>query len=85
MGNGFQGWSEHAPYDKVIVTAAPDLIPPPLLQQLKPGGRMVIPTGIPDSQQLLLVKKSPEGRVTTEEILPVLFAPLEMDDKGYLT
>jgi protein-L-isoaspartate(D-aspartate) O-methyltransferase len=85
VGNGFQGWSEHAPYDKMIVTAAPDLIPPPLLQQLKAGGRMVIPTGIPDSQKLLLVEKSPEGRITTEEILPVLFAPLEMDDEGYLS
>jgi protein-L-isoaspartate(D-aspartate) O-methyltransferase len=48
MGNGTLGWPEHAPYDRIMVTAAPDLIPPALLQQLKPGGRMVIPTGIPD-------------------------------------
>src|SRR5205807_2084359 len=47
VGNGYYGWSEHAPFDKIVVTAAPDLIPPPLLAQLKPGGKMVIPTGIP--------------------------------------
>src|ERR1700757_1760066 len=51
IGNGYHGWSEHAPFDKVIVTAAPHLIPPPLLHQLKAGGRMVIPAGLPDAQQ----------------------------------
>ena len=49
IANGYQGWSEHAPFDKIIVTAAPDLIPPPLIHQLKKGGRMVIPAGLPDS------------------------------------
>jgi protein-L-isoaspartate(D-aspartate) O-methyltransferase len=77
IGNGYHGWVEHAPYDKVIVTAAPDLIPPPLLHQLKAGGRMVIPTGLPDSQQLVLVEKDAGGRIRTREILRVRFSQLE--------
>jgi protein-L-isoaspartate(D-aspartate) O-methyltransferase len=75
--NGYNGWPAHAPYDKVIVTAAPDLIPPSLIHQLKPGGRMMIPAGNPDSQQLILVEKTPEGRVATKEILRVRFSLLE--------
>ena len=62
VANGYYGWAEHAPYDKIIVTAACDLIPPPLLGQLKPGGRMVIPTGIREKQVLTLVQKSLDGR-----------------------
>src|SRR5881392_1831653 len=58
IANGYHGWSEHAPFDKVIVTAAPDLIPPPLIHQLKAGGKMVIPAGLPDTQQLVLVEKN---------------------------
>jgi protein-L-isoaspartate(D-aspartate) O-methyltransferase len=54
-GNGYFGWPEHAPFDKVIVTAVPDLIPPPLINQLKSTGRMVIPVGLPDAQQLVLL------------------------------
>src|SRR5258707_5978942 len=77
VGNGYYGWSEHAPFDKIVVTAAPDLIPPPLLAQLKPGGKMVIPTGIPDKQQLMLVEKSADGRLATREVLPVRFSELE--------
>ena len=57
VGNGYFGWPEHAPFDKVIVTAAPDLIPPPLINQLKAGGRMVIPVGLPDAQQLVVAEK----------------------------
>jgi protein-L-isoaspartate(D-aspartate) O-methyltransferase len=71
------GWSEHAPFDKVIVTAAPDLIPPPLIHQLKAGGKMVVPAGLPDAQQLVLVEKHSNGRVTTREILQVRFSQLE--------
>jgi len=77
LGNGALGWPEHAPYDRIMVTAAPDLIPPSLLQQLKPRGKMVIPTGIPDQQQLLLVEKNEQGRVSTREILAVRFSELE--------
>ena len=77
VGNGYYGWSEHAPFDKIIVTAAPDLIPPPLIAQLKPGGRMVIPTGIPDKQQLVVLEKSSDGRLATREVLPVRFSELE--------
>jgi len=75
-GDGGQGWPEHAPFDKVIVAAAPELMPPSLLGQLKAGGRMVIPAGIPDAQQLILVEKDARGRLNTTEILPVRFAPL---------
>jgi protein-L-isoaspartate(D-aspartate) O-methyltransferase len=77
IANGYHGWSEHAPFDKVIVTAAPDLVPPPLIHQLKNGGKMVIPAGLPDAQQLVLVDKEGNGRVTMREILPVLFSQLE--------
>ena len=77
IGNGCHGWAEHAPFDKVIVTAAPDLIPPPLIDQLKPGGKMVIPAGLPDAQQLILIEKDNHGSVTTKEILPVRFSQLE--------
>jgi protein-L-isoaspartate(D-aspartate) O-methyltransferase len=77
VGNGYYGWSERAPFDKIIVTAAPDLIPPPLIAQLKAGGRMVIPTGIPDKQQLVVLEKSADGRLATHEVLPVRFSELE--------
>jgi protein-L-isoaspartate(D-aspartate) O-methyltransferase len=76
-GNGYYGWPEHAPYDKIMVTAAADLIPPPLLAQLKPGGRMVIPTGIPERQTLMLVEKSASGSLSTREVLAVRFSELE--------
>jgi protein-L-isoaspartate(D-aspartate) O-methyltransferase len=76
-GNGYHGWPEHAPFDRVMVTAAPDLIPPPLIRQLKAGGKMVIPAGLADAQQLLLVEKDRNGRTTTREILQVRFSQLE--------
>jgi protein-L-isoaspartate(D-aspartate) O-methyltransferase len=75
--NGYYGWPEHAPYDKIMVTTASELIPAPLLAQLKPGGRMVIPTGIPDKQTLTLVEKSAAGSLSTRDILPVRFSELE--------
>jgi protein-L-isoaspartate(D-aspartate) O-methyltransferase len=77
VANGYYGWPEHAPFDKMIVTTAPQLVPPPLLTQLKPGGRMVIPAGLPDSQQLMVVDKDAAGRITMREILAVRFSPLE--------
>ena len=82
IANGYHGWSQHAPFDKVIVTAAPDLIPPPLIHQLKAGGKMVIPAGLPDAQQLVLLEKNGAGRVTTREILQVRFSQLEETDPG---
>jgi protein-L-isoaspartate(D-aspartate) O-methyltransferase len=81
VGNGYFGWPEHAPFDKVIVTAAPDLIPPPLINQLKFGGRMVIPVGLPDAQQLVVVDKDVNGRIKTKEIMQVLFSLLEAPDE----
>jgi len=77
VANGSRGLPEHAPYDKVMVTAAPDLIPPALINQLKPGGRMMIPAGLSDNQQLILVEKNASGRLSTREILPVRFSQLE--------
>lgn len=76
VGDGSNGWSEHAPFDKILVAAAPDLIPTPLLGQLKPGGKMVIPAGIEDAQQLMLVEKNDKGQLNVEEILPVRFSSL---------
>ena len=77
VANGSRGLPEHAPFDKVMVTAAPDLIPTALINQLKPGGRMMIPAGLSDNQQLILVEKSANGRLATREVLPVRFSQLE--------
>jgi len=82
IANGYHGWFEHAPFDKVIVTAAADLVPPPLIHQLKVGGKMVVPAGLPDAQQLILVEKHGNGRVTTREILQVRFSQLEDTEPG---
>ena len=79
-GDGSYGWPEHAPFDRILVAAAPDLVPAPLLGQLKPGGRMVIPAGIDDAQQLLVVDKNAEGRVSMREVLGVRFSPLHVDE-----
>ncbi len=75
-GDGSVGWVEHAPFDRILVAAAPELVPTSLLNQLKPGGRMVVPAGIEDAQQLMVVTKSAEGQLTMEEILPVRFSAL---------
>ena len=82
VGNGCAGWAEHAPFDKIIVTAAPELIPLALLDQLAPGGRLVLPAGLPDAQQLLRVDKDADGRLSTQEILPVCFSLLEDAEAG---
>ena len=76
LGDGSKGWPEHAPFDKVIVTAAPELVPPSLIMQLKPGGRMVVPAGLEDDQRLMLVEMDDAGNVKTREVLPVCFSPL---------
>jgi len=76
-GDGYHGWKEHAPFDGIVVTAAASHIPPPLIEQLKPGGKMVIPVGGPFFvQQLLLVEKGQEGDIQTRQVLPVAFVPL---------
>ncbi|TAK81524.1 MAG: protein-L-isoaspartate(D-aspartate) O-methyltransferase [Betaproteobacteria bacterium] len=77
--NGYYGWPEHAPYDKIVLTAAPELIPPALLQQLKPGGKMVLPAGLPDTQKLLVVEKAKDGRIATRELLRVRFSLMEVN------
>src|SRR5512135_225559 len=76
-GDGSEGWPEHAPYDGIIVTAAATHVPQPLLDQLKPGGRLVIPVGGQfDIQQLLLITKEPDGTFQRKNIEPVRFVPL---------
>jgi protein-L-isoaspartate(D-aspartate) O-methyltransferase len=76
IGDGAQGWPEHAPFDRILVAAAPGLLPAALIQQLRPGGRMVVPAGLPDAQQLLVVDKDADGRIATREVLEVVFSPL---------
>ena len=74
-GDGYDGWPEKAPFDGIIVTAAPEEIPKPLLDQLKPGGRLVIPVGA-WSQDLLVVTKSADGKITRRVVIPVRFVPM---------
>lgn len=78
IGDGYYGWAEHAPYDAIIVTAATEFIPPPLLEQLKEGGRMIIPVGSPFLvQQLTLVEKLKGGKMRTTSVMPVRFVPFK--------
>jgi protein-L-isoaspartate(D-aspartate) O-methyltransferase len=77
LGDGYYGWEEHAPFDSIIVTAAASHVPPPLIEQLKPGGRMVIPVGAQFmTQLLLLLEKDADGKVVTRQIGAVRFVPL---------
>jgi protein-L-isoaspartate(D-aspartate) O-methyltransferase len=77
-GNGYDGWPEHAPFDGIIVTAAASHIPKPLIEQLKPGGRMVIPVGQPHLyQELVLVEKDEKGELAITNVLGVAFVPLQ--------
>jgi protein-L-isoaspartate(D-aspartate) O-methyltransferase len=76
VADGYYGWPEAAPFDGIVVTAAASQIPPPLIEQLKPGGRMVIPIGGAfAAQHLMLVEKLPDGGITTRQLLPVAFVP----------
>ncbi|RRS31584.1 MAG: protein-L-isoaspartate O-methyltransferase [Gammaproteobacteria bacterium (ex Lamellibrachia satsuma)] len=80
VGDGYYGWEEHAPFDAILVTAASSHIPPPLIRQLKSGGRMVIPVGGHFMvQQLVLIEKTEQGKIITHQILPVRFVPLTGD------
>jgi protein-L-isoaspartate(D-aspartate) O-methyltransferase len=74
-GDGYRGWPEHAPFDAILVTAAPDRIPRPLLDQLAVGGRMVIPVGT-FFQELKVLTKEKDGRITEKDIIPVRFVPM---------
>ena len=77
LGDGYYGWEEHAPFDTIVVTAAASHVPPPLVAQLKPGGRMVIPVGSRFlTQQLVLIEKQQDGQLITQQLLPVRFVPL---------
>ncbi len=82
IGDGYAGWQEHAPFDVIIVTAAPDHVPQPLLDQLKPGGRMVVPIGpVSSTQQLQLIEKTPSGDLRTRTLAPVRFVPLRRNER----
>lgn len=77
VGDGYYGWEEMAPFDAIIVTAAGDHVPPPLIKQLKPGGRMIIPVGGRFLvQQLVLITKRKDGTLVTREVMPVRFVPI---------
>ncbi len=77
IGDGYQGWPEHAPFDAIIVTAAAEHVPQPLIDQLKPGGRMVIPVGgVYEVQDLMLITKERDSKVVKKSIIPVRFVPL---------
>jgi len=75
QGDGYRGWPEHAPFDAIVVTAAPDHVPEPLLAQLAPGGRLVLPLGGSFAQELVLLTRGADG-VTRQELLPVRFVPM---------
>jgi protein-L-isoaspartate(D-aspartate) O-methyltransferase len=75
IGDGSEGWPEQAPFDAIVVTAAPEHLPDNLIKQLNVGGRLVIPIGA-DAQELLMIKKRPDGTFESSEILPVRFVPL---------
>ena len=78
IGDGSRGWAEHAPFDRILVTAAAAEVPPALVEQLTPGGHMVIPLGGKDVQQLSVVERSEGGGVATRAVMPVRFTQLEV-------
>jgi protein-L-isoaspartate(D-aspartate) O-methyltransferase len=77
IGDGTRGWAEHAPFDKILVTAAAAVPPKALLDQLAPGGRMVLPVGPEGIQQLTVIDKADDGRIRTRSVIPVRFGTLE--------
>lgn len=82
-GDGYLGWPEHAPFDAIIVTCAPDQIPSPLLEQLAPGGRIIIPVGDRNGiQELFRVTKDRQGKISKESMIPVRFVPLVREPEG---
>ena len=81
-GDGYKGWPEAAPFDGIIVTAAPEQVPQPLIDQLKPGGRMVIPVG-GFNQELVLIKKTADGKIERQSVLPVRFVPMTGESQNH--
>ena len=82
IGDGYFGWAKHGPFDAIIVTAAASHIPPPLVEQLKPGGKMIIPVGQPfQVQHLMLLEKGKDGSVVKRNIMPVRFVPFTRGKK----
>lgn len=79
-GDGYKGWPEHAPFDRIIVTAAPDKIPEELVKQLKPGGKMILPVGS-NFQVLKVVRKTENGRIKKETVTGVRFVPMVHPDE----
>jgi len=79
QGDGYHGWPAAAPFDAIMVTAAAEFIPPPLLQQLKEGGRMIIPVGSPFYVQHLMLVKKKQGKITTRSMMPVRFVPFRRE------
>ena len=77
VSDGTRGWAEHAPFDKILVTAAAEQPPRALLDQLAVGGRMVLPLGPEETQQLTVIDKQPDGKIATRAIIPVRFGQLE--------
>jgi protein-L-isoaspartate(D-aspartate) O-methyltransferase len=75
--DGYYGWQKHAPFDAIIVTAAAEFIPPPLLEQLKDGGRMIIPVGSPFQTQMLMLVEKKNKKITTKSLMPVIFVPFK--------
>ncbi|MBD1395779.1 protein-L-isoaspartate(D-aspartate) O-methyltransferase [Pontibacter sp. JH31] len=82
IGDGYQGWEEHAPYDAIVVTAGAETIPPPLLEQLKEGGRMVIPVGPAYRTQTLKLIEKKKGKLITKNLMPVIFVPFTRSGKN---
>ena len=76
IDDGYYGWEKYGPFDAIVVTAAAEFIPPPLIDQLKPGGKMIIPVGSPmQVQTLMLVEKNENGKIKTNSLMPVIFVP----------
>jgi len=76
-GDGYYGWEENAPFDAIIVTAAAGFVPPPLIKQLKEGGRIIVPVGSPfGNQTLMLITKDRDGKIQSKRLLPVIFVPM---------
>jgi hypothetical protein len=77
IGDGSRGWREHAPYDRALLTAAAERLPPAILDQIKPGGRIVLPLGPDDAQWLTVVDKGADGQTSVRQLIPVRFSRLE--------